>query len=141
MVSYTNVSRYEGDPPTEGEERRIETSAPLYAAPEIEGILGNPECNIVSWTKDAAKDAKRLDFDGTELRDLLQEAISRGRYRGAVWCIQRPEGPWAACDEYELTRIEQAPASASSIQCHYYVKFAIARTGQAILLVSCHLSA
>lgn len=140
MVSYTNVSRYGGVPPTDAEERRIETSAPLYAAPEVEGILGDPGCHVVPWTAKAANDAKTLGLDETELKDLLRVAVSEGRYRGAVWCIQRPEGPWAACDEYELTRIELAPASGNSIRCHYYVKFAIARTGQAILVVSCHLS-
>ena len=46
MVSYKNVSRYERDPPTEGEERRIETSAPLYAAPEIEGIASTGLCEL-----------------------------------------------------------------------------------------------
>ncbi|MYA66563.1 MAG: hypothetical protein F4X09_04575 [Gammaproteobacteria bacterium] len=70
----------------------------------------------------------------------MRLAVSNGQFRGAEWCVQRDEGPWAACDAYTVIRQEWIAKAQKEMPFEYYVKFAIARTGSKVLLASCHLS-
>lgn len=66
--------------------------------------------------------------------------ITQGQYVNSQWCVQKPTGPWAACDGYRLFRDEWVEYAHKEMRYEYYVKFAIGKTGKLLLLVSCHLS-
>jgi len=61
------------------------------------------------------------------------------RFLGAQWCVQRANGPWAACDAYSLVRREQISHAHQVMDIAYYIKLAMAKTGKRLLVVSCHL--
>lgn len=92
-----------------------------------------------AWTRKCKDDLQKYFLDAEDAAGLLSEALQYGRYRDSEWCEQRPTGPWAACDAYTLMRKEWIPHAHKELQIEYYLKFAIARTGTVILLVSCHL--
>ena len=136
MVSNTIVSLYTGDLPT-GKNRKI-SAGPLYPAEDVLGILKGQQA-IVAWTDKAIKDVQRLALDDCDLLELVEIAVQEGTFKGSEWCVQRPNGPWAACDAYVLVRTEQLPHLRREMDCEYYIKFAIGRTGTVFLLASCHL--
>lgn len=133
-----NVSAHEGEPPVAGEPRKI-SGGPLYEAERVFGILGAGEESTRAWTRKCKDDLQKYTLDATDVVELLTEALRYGRYRDSEWCEQRPKGPWAACDAYTLTRKEWIPHAHKEFHIEYYIKFAIAKTGTVILLVSCHL--
>ncbi|PLY15334.1 MAG: hypothetical protein C0631_07640 [Sedimenticola sp.] len=68
----------------------------------------------------------------------MEIAVQSGRFRGAEWCVQHPNGPWAACDAYSFVRREWLAHAHREMSMEYYIKFAIAKTGKLLLVVSCH---
>jgi hypothetical protein len=62
-----------------------------------------------------------------------------GSFRGSEWCTSKPEGPLAACDAYAVQRAEWSQYAYKELQCRYYVKFCIGKTGKILLVASCHL--
>lgn len=141
MVNNRIVSRFDGDhPPPEGASRKI-PDGPLYPADEVLALLAQ-ECepSIQLWTRKCTSDAQRLGLDLDDLRALLEQALHSGRFKGSEWCRQGSNGPWAACDAYELLRKEWIENAHKYMTVEYYLKFAVARTGRVLLLVSCHLS-
>lgn len=135
------VSRFTGPPlPSPNGERRIK-GGPLYPPEEVLALLAHSGAAAVHvWTRDCIRDTQKLALDGEGLAALLAEALQQGRFIGAQWCVQKPDGPWAACDAWSLTRHEWIAAAGREMQADYYLKFAIGRTGALLLLVSCHLS-
>ena len=139
MVSGMIVSRHVGIlPETDRSDRKI-SAVPLYPAKEVLKLLKTTQA-VHLWTKKCIADVQRLALDGDNLNDLLQEAVSSGRFTGSEWCQQRPDGPWAACDAYSLIRSEWIEVARKEIRMEYYLKLAVAKTGKILLLVSCHLS-
>ena len=61
------------------------------------------------------------------------------RVCGVPMTINGLHGPWAACDAYVLVRTEHLPHLRKDMECEYYIKFAIGKTGTVLLLASCHL--
>lgn len=140
MVSVKVVSRYTGTPPRDGEARAI-SGGPLYPVEEVLGLLKNAGGGAVCpWTRKCIADLQQLALDGSDLVLLLRETFTKGRFLGAEWCQQKPDGPWAASDAYVLTRQEWVPTANRNIAMAYYLKFAIGKSGVILLLVSCHLS-
>ncbi|WP_291820171.1 hypothetical protein [Marinobacter sp.] len=92
-----------------------------------------------AWTRKCKDDLQKYTLDAADTVELLTEALQHGRYRDLEWCEQRPTGPRAACDAYTLARKEWIPYAHKEFPIEYYIKFAIAKTGTVILLVSCHL--
>lgn len=140
MVSANIVSRFSGTPPVAGENRHI-SDTPLYAPAELLELLGRQGCDgITQWTRDCIRDMQKWSLSLDDALELIELAVKRGRFLGAEWCHQKPGGPWAACDAYSLTRLEWIDHAHREMNVEYYVKFAIGKTGQILLLVSCHPS-
>lgn len=133
-----NVSAYVGVLPLEGSTRDI-SGGPLYDPARVLAVLQQGESSTRAWTRKCIHDLQKYTLDGQDVVVLLKEALRNGRYRNSEWCQQRPIGPWAACDAYTLTRMEWIPYAYKELPVEYYIKFAIAKTGTVILLVSCHL--
>jgi hypothetical protein len=112
----------------------------LYPAAEVLELLEAGESAVRVWTRKCIADVQQLALDADELVTLLREAVVGGRFTGAQWCRQDPSGPWAACDAYALTRREWMRVAGRELSVNYYLKFAMAKTGTLLLLVSCHLS-
>lgn len=136
-----NLSAYEGQPPTEvGKERVHIRNGPLYDKADVLLLLGKGDDSTTLWTRNCVQDVQALAFDIADVRELLKQALTTGHYINSEWCVQKITGPWAACDSYRLSRQEWNDAAYKYLPCEYYVKFAIAKTGKLLLLVSCHLS-
>ncbi|TYL49077.1 hypothetical protein FXV75_14790 [Marinomonas sp. IMCC 4694] len=119
-----NISAYEGTPPASRKEGRVHIdSGPLYDKSTVLALLDKGDTHTNLWTKKCIQDVQRLEFEIRDVRALLKQALSHGRYVNSEWCVQKPTGPWAACDSYFLARMEW-----------------IENAGKLLLLVSCHLS-
>ena len=130
-----NVSAYEGSPPDEGGDRTI-SGGPLYAPDDLAALAG--EDQVTFWSAGAIRDAAKWSLAVPDVAHLVERAVRQGRYRGSEWCIQKPNGPWAACDAYTVTVDEWVEATRRSMPVPYYLKFCIAKTGGVLLLVSNH---
>lgn len=135
-----NVSAYEGEPPSETSESRIYIEGPLYSVANVLEILDLGDVQTHLWTRRCIQDVENLVLDIPEVQVLLKQAITQGEYLNSEWCVQRPTGPWAACDGYRLFRNEWVEYAHREMRFEYYVKFAIGKTGKILLLVSCHTS-
>lgn len=136
-----NVSAYAGVPPAEtGDSRNYISGGPLYSVKDVLALLDVGEKSTTLWTRQCTNDVQQLALDITGLQQLIREAVTRGHYVNSEWCVQKPTGPWAACDGYRLSREEWVEYAHKEMRYEYYVKFAISKTGKLVLLVSCHLS-
>lgn len=132
------VSQQGSQIPGSGESRKI-AGGPLYPAAQILAMLSSTEpTQIVNWTKKCIADAAKWELEESDIRELLELALRNGRFCGSEWCEQGNGGPWAACDAYSLIRREQYPNLRKEFDMEYYIKFAIAKSGRAILVASCH---
>lgn len=142
MVNISIVSRY-SEPPLPsggktGRDIRGPQDEPLYPAHEVLKLLSNNvDKTINPWSQKCIKDIQKWSLED-QLPGLLELALQHDRFRGAEWCAQKPNGPWAACDVYLINRDELIEASNISINMKYYIKFAIAVTGKILILASCH---
>ena len=136
-----DVSAYQGQPPANyAGGRTYIPGGPLYLPKDVLALLDIGESHTILWTRKCKDDVGRLAYDIREVQVLLKEAITRGQYVNSEWCVQKPTGPWAACDAYRLFRDEWVDYAHKEMRFEYYVKFAIGKTGKVLLLVSCHLS-
>ncbi len=135
----TNVSVYSGQPPSEAGSKRIHIEdEPLYAVTDVLALLDAGDEQTVLWTRKCIADVQQLAYEISDVRALLKQALTGGQYLKSEWCVQKPTGPWAACDSYRLQRIEWIEHAHKEMHIEYYVKFAIGKTGKLLLLVSCH---
>jgi hypothetical protein len=133
-----NVSRYDADPPASGDNttnRKI-PGGPLYPAHEV-AVLAEQSA-LIFWTRGAVEDSQKWKIDVADASSLLTAALRSGRFLGAEWCKQKSSGPWAACDAYPVTRREWRQAAHRDVECTYYIKFAVSKTGQVLLMASNH---
>ncbi|EKO3892080.1 hypothetical protein P0F32_003252 [Vibrio metschnikovii] len=136
-----NVSAFEQQPPaTTTTTERIHIDGPLYVVEDVLRILESEANTAIPWTRKCIQNIESLALDTDDIRDLLKQAITQGQYVNSEWCVQKPTGPWAACDSYRLQREEWREHAYKYMSCNYYVKFAIGKTGKILLLVSCHVS-
>jgi len=139
MVNDRVVSRFTGKP-TRADGGIIQKQ-PLYPVDEVLALLEQRGTQAFTlWTRECQKDVQNLELDHEGIMALLKAALREGRFLNAQWCRQKPGGPWAACDAYSITRSEWIEAACKSFDVHYYVKFALNRSGALLLLVSCHTS-
>lgn len=141
MVNSRNVSRYAADLPASEQDGLQIGGGPLYPAEDVLAVLdarGNDA--IRAWTRQCTRDLQRLELDHDGLQKLVRLAVTSGRFIGAMWCVQQPQGPWAACDAYQVSRFETVGRAQQEIRMDYYVKFAINSNGALLLVVSCHIS-
>ncbi len=137
MVNNTIVSRFTGPLPVDGKCRKI-AGGPLYSVVDVLSILNKRVQSVKAWTHDCIEDIQKLSLDDSDLQELLKLAVNSGRFKGAEWCQQKTGGPWAACDAYTVKRKEWIQAAHREMDIEYYIKFAVAKTGAILLLVSCH---
>ena len=65
--------------------------------------------------------------------------LSPAHYRDSEWCTNG-RNALAACDSYVLHRVEWVATAGKEMGVEYFLKFAVGKAGQLVLLVSCHLS-
>src|SRR5690554_5358995 len=136
-----NVSAYKGLPPSEiGDDRHYISDGPLYPVEDVLNLLEVGESATILWTRQCKSHVQQLSYEIADVQKLIKQAITQGQYVNSQWCVQRPTGPWAACDSYRLFRNEWVEYAYKEMRYEYYVKFAIGKTGKLLLLVSCHLS-
>lgn len=141
MVNIKIVSRYKGPPPPLGQNDRPIAGGPLYPAEEVLSLLReHGGAAIRPITARCIRDVQSLGLGHEDLCDLVVAAVRSGRFIGAKWCAQGARGPWAACDAYQVTRLETVGRAGQEMRMDYYVKFAISCTGAVLLVVSCHIS-
>lgn len=141
MVNNVNVSRFDGLAPTvAGADRKI-PGGPLYSPDEVLTLLNDKGVSgLTAWTRKCRDDLQKLAWDLDDVLELLCTCLKGGRFRGAEWCVEKEGGPWAACDAYSIYKREWIKAAHKEMDIEYYIKFAIGKTGQLLLLVSCHNS-
>jgi hypothetical protein len=110
----------------------------LYPSDELLEILKHSE-TVSLMTRDAAKDVKRLGIKEEGVAVLLRQALKVGQYTGSEWASIN-EKTCAACDVYRLQRTETVEETGYECSVEYYLKFAIGKTGQIVMVISCHLS-
>ncbi len=133
-----NVSAYQGQLPGQGatDTQRL-IPGPIYSAADVLAVLSSG--STIPWTRDCTRDLQDLAFDDGDIQELIRAAVQEGCYINSQWCVQRPTGPWAACDAYQLSRQEWNQYAHKELRVDYYVKFAIGKTGKILLLVSAHM--
>lgn len=134
MVTFKNLSAYEGTPPKDGESRKI-TGGPLYKLAEIQALAATPDA-VKLWTGKCRRDVANLTLDAADVGALLQELTERD-YRDSEWC-DNGKGAWAACDAYNLRRNEYVETADKTFRMKYFLKFALSKTSKLVLMVSCH---
>ena len=134
MVTFKNLSAYEGAPPKDGGSRKI-TGGSLYTLAEIQALAATPG-NVNLWTTKCRRDVANLTMDVADVGALLQELTERD-YRDSEWC-DNGKGAWAACDAYNLRRNEYVETAGKTFRMEYFLKFALSKTGKLVLMVSCH---
>ncbi|MFC4654788.1 hypothetical protein ACFO3I_07145 [Rheinheimera marina] len=138
MVSCIILSRYQQglDPTAQG--RQKIAGGPLYPVGDVMPLL-KPE-RIRAWTKGCVQDLQKWSMDLEDVAALLKLALLEGRYLASEWCRQQPNGAWAACDAYLVVERRMNDALGDYFNTEFYLKFAIGKTGQLILVVSSHPS-
>ncbi len=131
-----NVSRYEGPPPTDDLQQRRHPNGPVYPRVEVENLARTVA--LAFWTKGSARDAQKWKIDTTDVAHLVVLALSTGQYLHSEWCQQQPQGPWAMCDAYRVTQHVWNEQAHKVMPTTWYLKFAISKTGQLLLMASNH---
>lgn len=136
-----NISRYDGSVPTlENPERKI-SGVPLYDKNQVLTLLNeNGSDGFKAWTRDCIADLTKWQLDHDDVLNLIRLCLHTGKFLGSEWCQQKPNGCWAACDAYRVFKTEWVKNADKDMTFEYYLKFAISKSGQLLLLVSCHLS-
>ena len=138
MVNTTIVSRYTSDLPLGAGKGRKISGGPLYSADEVLALLVAWGDQAVSaWTTKCIEDMQKWTLDADDLCGLIKIAVCTGRFLGAEWCVQKPNGPWAACDAYRLSRREWVANARKEMDFEHYVKFAVNKNGNPV--VGCFL--
>jgi len=111
---------------------------PLYGLNRIR-TLAQDEDKVQALTRNCRRDVdKFFDGDYGEVAALIL-AVKASDYIDSEWC-ENGSGGTAACDAYSLQRSEVIPATGKVVTFEYFLKFAIAKGGNLVLVVSCHIS-
>ena len=96
------------------------------------------ENRLFTWTEKCRKDVFKLfDDDLGEVAGLIQR-LKGSDYIDSEWC-ENGKNAMAACDAYSIRRMEVMPATGKAMPVGYFLKFAIGKAGNLVLLVSCHV--
>lgn len=136
MVNNKNLSRFQGLPPENDQCDRKISGGPLYPTSDVVQALEAALPQL--WTRKCIADVANLGLEQEDVAGLLREALTQNNFRESEWCQQSTDGPWAACDAYDLTRMEWNEHAHKELRCDYYLKFAIGLTGRLVLTISCH---
>lgn len=139
MVRSVVLSEYTAEPPDQPGRVKIATlgGAPLYCLERVQALVED-ENRLTLLTRKCQRDVHNLfDSDLERVAELIQ-GLRKDCYIDSEWC-ENGKGAWAACDAYSIKRLETALASGKSMTVEYFVKFAVSKMGQLVLLVSCHV--
>lgn len=136
MVNKFIVSEYSSRPPTESGRVKI-AGGPLYDLARVQAIVED-ENRLFTWTEKCRKDVFKLfDDDLGEVASLIQ-CLKASDYIDSEWC-ENGRNAMAACDAYSIRRMEVIPTTGKAMPVEYFLKFAIGKAGNLVLLVSCHV--
>lgn len=111
-------------------ERRISRSA-IY---KLEFVKQLPAERFHLLTRRCRVDVvENLEWDTDDI-DLVIKSLSEMDFHTAEWC--RAGKKWLPCDSYVLRNFDEDEERNIDI----YIKFAVSPEGDALLIVSCHLS-
>lgn len=136
MVRKIVVSEYSSNPPEEAHRTKI-SDGPLYDLVRVKAIIAD-ENQLQLWTRKCRLDVQNLfdsDFDRVV---ALLESLQASEYVDSEWCDNGAKA-LAACDAYRCQRREMIPSTGKYMMIDYFLKFAIGKTGQLVLVVSCHV--
>ena len=137
MVKIFIVSEYSLNPPEDGQGRVKIAKGPLYDLARVQRLATAGGLN--TWTDRCDKAVYELFSGDLEAVAGLLGHLRPADYRDSEWC-EDGRRAWAACDAYVLRRSEWIAAAHKDMPVDYFLKFAIARSGALILMVSCHTS-
>ena len=136
MVNKFIVSEYSSRLPTESGRVKI-AGGPLYDLARVQTIVGD-ENRLLTWTEKCRKDVFKLfDDDLAKVAGLIQ-CLKASDYIDSEWC-ENGKNAMAACDAYSIRRMEVIPVTGKAMPVGYFLKFAIGKAGNLVLLVSCHV--
>ena len=139
MVTIFVLSEYITSPPTQlGFGRLKIEGGPLYDLARVKQLAVNADC-IKLFTRTCISEVHKLFDSDTEQLAALIQALDKQDYIDSEWCENGKAGV-AACDAYRIRRAEVIAATSKTVSLEYFLKFAIGKTGQLVLMVSCHLS-
>ncbi|THB63506.1 MAG: hypothetical protein D6B27_12110 [Gammaproteobacteria bacterium] len=136
------VSKYTESPPLSNKatdkERFIRNSGnPIYSKDEvIEAIRSNAK--IAPYTERCINNLSILNLEIKDMPELLMKVVNSGEHINSQWCLNTKGTTWAASDSYVYRYEHYIEHIHKYLPCEYYVKFAIGKTGNIILLVQIH---
>ena len=128
-----------------GWDGRINIPGPIYSLDRVVA-LAQDASRVNLWTRNSIKRAQSLhgtstiqfDSDTEYIASLLVELGANGTYLKSEWC-ENGKDAVAACDSYKLVRQEWAAESNKLVSVEYYLKFALSKSGNVILVISNHI--
>ncbi len=143
MVNNIVLSQYTLNPPAVAGRVKIH-GGPLYDVEQVQALAKTLKLTL--WTRKCIQNVRDLyeavrneyDSDLAMVADLLLRLGACGRYLDSEWC-ENGKGGIAACDAYEVRRSDLIASTGQHQTTRYFVKFAIGKTGQLLLIVSCHV--
>ena len=136
MVKIFVVSEYSLNPPEDGQGRVKIAKGPLYDLARVQRLATAGGLN--TWTDRCDKAVYELFSGDLEAVAGLLGHLLPADYRDSEWCTNG-RNALAACDAYALRRLEWVASAGREMGVEYFVKFAVGKAGQLVLLVSCHL--
>jgi len=136
MVSFRNISAYSAPPPKIGGGKI--GSGPLYTLADVKAAVCKGE-GVNLWTRSCVEDVRSLGLDAIGVADLICK-LSSGDYRDSEWCCSGNKNIIAACDSYILKTREYCEAALKFMDVEYFMKFALKKNGDLVVVASCHLS-
>ena len=136
MVKIFIVSEYSLNPPEDGQGRVKIAKGPLYDLARVQRLATAGGLN--TWTDRCDKAVYELFSGDLEAVAGLLGHLRPADYRDSEWCTNG-RNALAACDAYALRSLEWVASAGKEMGVEYFVKFAVGKAGQLVLLVSCHL--
>lgn len=139
MVKIFVLSEYSANVPQVPGGGRVKIDdGPLYHLARIQALAKNEAC-LKAVTERCRKDIANLFDSDLERVGKLIGCLKEGNYIDSEWCENGKTGV-VACDAYRICRVEEIPATGRTMETEYYLKLAVGKTGNFVLMVSCHLS-
>jgi len=134
MVAFKNISAYSAPAPNAGGVKI--GLVPLYSLPDVKAAARK---RVNLWAKDCIEDVRLLGLDEMGVASLICR-LSPSDYRDSEWCCNGNNKVIAACDSYVLKAREYCEVAFKYIDVEYFIKFALKKNGDLVIVASCHLS-
>ena len=136
MVTKFIISEYSSKLPSQSGRVKI-ADGPLYDLARVQAIVEDKN-RLFTVTEKCRKDVFKLfDDDLTAVASLIR-CLKGSDYIDSEWC-ENGGNAVSACDAYSIRRTEVMPATGKAMAVGYFLKFAIGKAGNLVLLVSCHV--